>query len=211
MISDQPMVELVDPHRKACELYESGGLRRGFFDTMQTFDPNDKVLIQEAIRQLFTRGEDSYLSGADPVENFDRGVGDFVHLTGGKLLVADLAEQSCWQVKWLHSQFLSFGLFLGAYLPGVLIFVLAEALWWGCPLATHGACMLCCALLCVLVCAARHEYSVCMPGPVWIVVSNIIPEMVAQRIEEEAWTLSQEMAERGKFVDCLFVFEDRDA
>jgi len=46
-----------------------------------------------------------------------------------------------------------------------------------------------------------------MPGPVWIVVLNIIPEMVAQRIEEEAWTLSQEMAERGKFVDCLFVRE----
>eukprot|EP00961_Rhodomonas_salina_P047846 642519-Rhodomonas_salina.2 len=71
---------------------------------METFKDEDKLLIQEAICKLFTSG-DSYLDGADPELNFNCWVGDFVHLTGGKMLVASgdlfvLAEQgesACFQ------------------------------------------------------------------------------------------------------------------
>eukprot|EP00961_Rhodomonas_salina_P051904 696622-Rhodomonas_salina.1 len=69
---------------------------------METFKDEDKLLIQDAIHKLFTR-VDSYLDGADPELNFNCGIGDFVHLTGGKMLVGDLfvraeqGESACFQ------------------------------------------------------------------------------------------------------------------
>ena len=157
MISDKPMVELIDPHRKASELYQSGGLQLDFFSGMETFKDEDKLLIQDAIRKLFTRG-DSYLDGADPELNFNRGVGDFVHLTGGKMRVGDLfvraeqGESDCFQV--IHELFAP-----GAQVPRVrlvraLICVCLDVSMCVCVIVficiLSLVCCTCCLFLCVL-------------------------------------------------------------
>jgi len=145
MISDKPMVELIDPHRKATELFQSGGLQQDFFAGMQTFDPQDKLLIQHAIRRLFARG-DSDRDGADPESNFNRGVGDFVRLTGGKMRVGDLfvqaqkGESGCFQVRhaffavavacwFLETSYL--GIYLRVNDNGI-VFVLRQSRFWWC-------------------------------------------------------------------------------
>lgn len=71
MICKLPMVELVDPSGKAIELYTRADEMDGdFFATMQTSKAEDKILIQDAIRKLFTRGA-SYLDIGRPEDNFN--------------------------------------------------------------------------------------------------------------------------------------------
>ncbi len=98
MKSEKPMVELIDPSGKVVELYLAGKAAvLDFFASMQTTFPEDKELIQDAIRVLFAQGAFA-VAAASPELNFNRQVADMLHFTGAKRHIQKLVEDRKFEV-----------------------------------------------------------------------------------------------------------------